>query len=89
MKQLSQKNIDEILTKQFQMVGQTYSPEVVKENGWYLKYYWTKETENEFKKWLTFYLINGKLVSKKQAEKEVDYFLFYCGFPLEEYRVSG
>lgn len=85
MKQLTQKHIDEILTKQFQMVGGTYDPEEVKNERWYLKYSWTKETENEFKKWLTSYLINGKLVSKVRVEKEVDYFLFYCGFPLKEF----
>jgi len=85
MKQLSQKHIDEILTKQFQMVGQTYSPEIVKDERWYMKYYWTKEQEDEFKRWLSNYLISSKMVSKARVEKEVGYFILYCGWPLKEF----
>jgi len=89
MKQLTQKHIDEILTKQFEMVGQTYHPDIVKEEKWYLRHYWTKKQEDEFRKWLTNYLLSSKLTTKRMVEKEVDYFLLYCGWPLEEFRVSS
>jgi hypothetical protein len=85
MKQMTQKHVDEILTKQFEMVGQTYSPEKVKDERWYLQYYWTKEQETRFRKWLIDYITRERLAGIKRAEKEADYFLFYCGWPLKEF----
>lgn len=52
--------IKAIITKQCEIVGA--DPETInpKEQGWYMKYSWTKEQEKEFKDWFIKYLKNNK-----------------------------
>ncbi|HRR48717.1 MAG TPA: hypothetical protein P5293_01995 [Bacteroidales bacterium] len=86
MKQLEQKNLDEIMAKMFEMAGATYDPSIVKKNRWYLKYRWTKAQEESFKKWLVSYLKKNKFcLNTKIAEKQADYFILWTGFPTSDF----
>ncbi len=85
MKQLSQENLDEIFKQMFNVVGATYSPEIVKQERWYMKYRWTKTQEDGFRKWLVSYLKKNKFCSSKQAGMEAEYFLLWVGFPTSDF----
>ena len=43
--------LTQLLEKQFEMVGLSYTPDFTKEDGWYRKATWTEEQETEFLKW--------------------------------------
>ena len=71
-----------ILTKMFEMVGEVYHESLELEDGWYSTHTWTKETENEFKKWLVSYLRKELKTTKKQATMEAEMFILSYGWKL-------
>lgn len=71
-----------ILTKMFDMVGDVYSESLELADGWYTKNTWTKETENEFRKWLVSYLRKELKTTKKQATMEAEMFILNYGWKL-------
>ena len=85
MRDFTEENLKEVLTKMFEAVGAKYSPELTLNERWYLKYSWTRAQEDAFKKWLVEYIKKGRFTSsKKRAEREAEIFLLHCGWPLKE-----
>lgn len=54
------KHLEIILTKMFEIVGETFTKEYVQEDGWYLKHTWTISQEKAFLDWMVRYVINDK-----------------------------
>lgn len=84
MKDFTEDNLKEVLTKMFEAVGARYSPELTEGDRWYLKHSWTKVQEDAFKRWLIEYIKKGKFTSAKRAEREAEIFLLHCGWPNKE-----
>jgi len=83
------QHLEEILRKMCGFVGADFETINFKEKEWYLKYQWTAEQENEFKKWLYGYLKNHKkaqmelfetTLPPKLLKKEVELFILSYGW---------
>ena len=57
---MEQKILDTILDKMCTIVGADYKKIDFKEEGWFKKYTWTTEQEEEFRDWFLAYLISNK-----------------------------
>lgn len=55
MKEITNKEIKEILKELFDRVGQKYSSDKIKVKNWNLNYTWTEDEKNSFKEWLLVY----------------------------------
>ena len=77
---IKEKWLDEILTRQFEMVGAEYKPSIVKKEDWFLDYTWTSEQENEFKDWLCVYLKKRLKFYKEYCTRQAGWFILHCGF---------
>jgi len=62
--------IDELMTKQFKIVGLTYSPEYCKTEKWYTQHTWTDKQRTSFKKWFTAHLKKRLGWSKSKCDQE-------------------
>ena len=79
---IKEKWLDEILTKQFEMVGLEYKPTLVTHDGWFLEYTWTDEQQNAFKSWLVAYFRKKTRFSKEYCERQAAWFILHCGWKL-------
>jgi hypothetical protein len=84
MKKVTEQHLEDILTKMFEVVGETYSPSAVKGPEWYLKHSWTKEQQHLFCKWLTEYINKEWKFSKATSAKEAKAFIFNYGWRLDD-----
>ena len=84
MKKVTEQHLEDILTKMFEVVGETYSPAAVEGPEWYLKYSWTNEQQQEFCKWLTEYIYKEWKFSKATSAKEAKAFIFNYGWRLDD-----
>lgn len=82
---LTDDHITEILTEMFSRVGLEYDPEFTKQESWYALKTWSADTQVSFAQWLSRYIRKTFNVSKKLAEREANWFVFYCGWKLEDY----
>ena len=80
---IKEKWLDEILTKQFEMVGEEYKPSIVKKDNWYLDYTWTNEQEKEFQDWLAVYFKKRLKFSKEYCARQAGWFILHCGFKVD------
>lgn len=53
-------NLKKILKKMFTYSGIEYSDELVRQEGWFLKYTWKEGEEEDFTEWLIKFLIKTK-----------------------------
>ena len=75
------KVLQECLTEMFRRVGETYPNETLTKNpDWYRMRAWLQEEENDFRKWMVDFLRKKMRLRKKEAEKEVAWFLLYYGW---------
>ena len=81
-----QKETKELLMEMFKRVGEDYNSFMAKEDTtscesrWFEKHQWTKEQEEDFKKWAVNYLRKKFKWSKKKSEEEMDWFLLMWGW---------
>jgi hypothetical protein len=72
------------LTKMFEMVGERYSPEFTKKQGWYVSRSWNQAQEDEFTKWLCEEIKVNLKVTDIAAQKEACFFVSNYGWKLEK-----
>lgn len=82
MMYLSDKQLDEVLSKMFEAVGKEFKSikKSCSTNEWYMKYSWTEKEEKEFDKWLKFYLIKNLHMSSLLANQKSKMFCFMWGW---------
>jgi hypothetical protein len=84
------KHLNIILEKMFDSVGVIFTEDFCKTPNWFMKYSWTREQEDTFRKWLIEYLYQDiearkELMSyayknKKSCERAANEFLFNYGW---------
>lgn len=77
------KTYEDLLNKMFEMVGETYTPEYVKEEGWFLKHTWTQEQESEFINWAAKYF-RAKKTNIQSIPKFINHFVFNYGWKYDK-----
>lgn len=77
--------LDEILTKQFDMVEAQYDEQQVKEPLWFMKHNWSEDKQNEFKLWLINYLNKAIRLPKKLCEKHAAMFILNYGWTTKDF----
>ena len=50
---------------------------------WYMDYSWSVEDQRKFRKYGVELLVRNKIVPKRQAEKEMDYFILNWGWKID------
>jgi len=83
-------HLNVILNVMCQVVGANYSDVNMEEDDWYFTHTWTRETEREFKSWLTDYLhkmtsaqremCSTSHMKKDDCERAADMFLLNYGW---------
>ena len=72
------KNTDDVtiecLKEMFRRVGLRYPNKITAKPCWYDMYSWTKEDEDDFRKWMKKHLVKRMRLTMERAEKEVAYF---------------
>lgn len=81
---IKEKWMDEILTKQFEMVGLEYNPHIVKKEGWYLEHSWTAEQQEDFKAWLSRYLKRRLKFTKEYCDRQAAWHILHVGWRLSD-----
>ena len=76
--------IDFLLKEMFKRVGVEYNKNIVKEDGWYLRYTWSEEDQEDFKDFMVNHLCKSLNYNKVFAEKEADMFLLNYGWKFKE-----
>ena len=77
------KFLQKVLKKQFELVGEEYDLWEVKEREWYLKHSLTEKQEEVFHDWYANEVMKDLKLSKKQAEKEWQWWNFNYGWKRE------
>ena len=73
------------LKEMFGRVGMEYpNKEFTKQEDWFQKKTWTKDQENDFRKWMSEYLKKKLKWNKKQIEKEIGMFLLMWGWKVKD-----
>jgi len=70
-----------ILTEMCERVGANYDEIDFKEDGWYHKYKWTNEEEEDFKKWMINYLYH-------HPERQRDILTGYAYYHRPKYNIK-
>lgn len=93
-----EKHLRYVLGKMCKMVGTKYNKINFKNESWFSQYCWTKEKQEEFKKWMVDYLYNETNARKeifgfgvrlkKVIKKNVSYFLFNYGWRIGDFNGS-
>ena len=89
MKSISEKDSKEILTKMCEAISLKYTDIDFNEKDWFLKYSWTIDQENEFKKWLGKFLVKkgycwkGKYRGEDHGEHEAAKILMNYGWKIQ------
>ena len=82
---MTDEHMKDILTEMFRRVGEEYDPEFIKQEDWYTKKTWSNDTQVSFAQWLSQYIRDTFKMPKKKAIREANWFVFYCGWKLEDY----
>ena len=77
---LTAKQSEEILKELFSRVGQTYSQSTVSAENWYLLHTWTMAEQDDFKLWLTRYLMKKLRMRKEFCERKAAWFILCYGW---------
>jgi len=79
---LTDKQLDEVLTKMFKAVGQGFISikKSCHDTKWYMKYSWTEKEEAEFRKWLKSYIVKKLHIPVLLADKKARMFCFMWGW---------
>ena len=92
---MEEKIIHEVVMKMSEFADGKYELPDLTDKEWFLTKSWTKEQEQQFKKWLVNKLLTNKdyrhvlsraktKMGKKYYEKLADYFCFNFGWRLED-----
>jgi hypothetical protein len=76
-----------ILQEMFDRVGELFTEDYVKEEGWWLKHEWTKAQEQSFQDWLYRHLRRHKpwkSMSQYKMKGEIGYFMLSYGWKHKE-----
>jgi hypothetical protein len=84
METKQQKFVTKALTKMFEIVGRTYTPEAVGHPDWFYENSWTGEQEAEFREWLARLYSRTFYVPVKKARLRAGMFLLYYGWKIED-----
>lgn len=84
MNKVTNKHREEILKEMFIRVGADYNEELVQQEGWFQKYSWSKEEEEDYKEWLINYLVKNLKIPKTMAEESSSWFLLDVGWKYDE-----
>ena len=88
------KELGIVLSKMFEVVGETYTPDKVKNPNWFLAHTWTALNQKLFKEWLSKHIRESASArnaltvlrvkpTKTLADKFADEFVFNYGWKLE------
>lgn len=87
--------LNEVMTKMFSYVGATYEEGSCKEPGWYLKYEWTEEQEEDFRQWFIatykanprkFNAMYGRPAEEdSRIEESAGWFIIYNGWKTKKH----
>jgi len=72
------------LTKMFELIGEVYSDDRVKEERWFSKKEWSIEKRNEFKVWFYEQAKKDLKWNKNTIEKEYCWFNLMWGWKVKE-----
>lgn len=72
--------VEKALKKMFEVVGERFSWEFCLRDEWYLTCEWTKNKEEQFRKWFMAEIKKDLDVSKRKAENEYAYFNLTWGW---------
>ena len=75
-----QKILRGLLVKMFKIIGQEYSEDKCKEEGWFTKHTWTAEQEQKFAEWGKKFLKKHMKLNDKCCKKEMSYFILNYGW---------
>ena len=72
------------LTKMFELIGEVYSDDRVKEERWFSKKEWSEEKSNEFKVWFCEQAKKDLRWDKNTIEKEYGWFNLMWGWKIKK-----
>jgi len=83
---VNDKELDQILSKMFKVVGASFKSikESCKGKNWFMKYTWTNEQEELFEKWLKEFLMKKLQMPAKVAREYAKWFTFDYGWKYSE-----
>jgi hypothetical protein len=84
MQTKQERFVTRALTRMFEVIGRTYTPEAVGHPEWFHESSWTREQEAEFQEWLARLFARTFHTPMKKARFRAGMFLLYYGWKTDD-----